>query len=105
MSIYQVFFELEYDLDQKIEIGDLGWIQNVFSFCEWCFKQRSRNPGIWNAAATAFLEHLADEDERAELITHWVSQKSLNGYGANSRNGEGEKARGKRKSCLIGIIS
>jgi len=72
ISIYGIFIELISDLDKKIETGDFDWIQNVFIYCEWCFKQRSRNPDIWNAAATAFLEHLADEDKRAELIPKWV---------------------------------
>ena len=72
VSIYQIFFELIYNLDKKIETGDHEWIKNVFVYCEWCFKQKSRNPDIWNAAATAFLEHLADKDERAELIPEWV---------------------------------
>ena len=72
MSLTMIFFELKNDLDEKIEIGDSEWIQNVFYFCEWCFKQRMRNPGIWNAAATAFVEHLADDEIRPKLIPIWV---------------------------------
>ena len=47
-------------------------LKEIFKFTEWCFEQRNRNPDIWNAAATAFLEHLADNDERAEIIPSWV---------------------------------
>lgn len=72
MTIYQVFFELKSDLNPKIESGDVDWLKKVFSYCEWCFAQRNRNSDIWNAAATAFLEHLADEDVRAKLIPLWI---------------------------------
>jgi hypothetical protein len=72
MSLCMIFFELKYDLDKKTETEDTEWIRNVFIYCEWCFKQRRRNHGIWNQAATAFVEHLADEDARAELIPIWV---------------------------------
>jgi len=47
-------------------------MEKIFKFTEWCLSQRKRNGDIWNAAATAFLEHLADEDERAEIIPFWV---------------------------------
>jgi hypothetical protein len=73
MSLFTGFLLNYYlTLIKKIETGDFDWVQNVFIYCEWCFKQRSRNPDIWNVTATAFLEHLADEDERVELIPRWL---------------------------------
>jgi hypothetical protein len=72
MSLYSIFFELKDDLDQKIETEDHGWLDRVFELVEWCYAQRVRAPDIWNAAATAFLEHMADTDERAKLIPKYV---------------------------------
>lgn len=72
MSIYQVFFRLERDIDEYIQSNNQEGLSRIFKFTEWCFEQRNSNPDIWNAAATAFLEHLADKDERAEIIPLWV---------------------------------
>jgi hypothetical protein len=72
MTIYQVFFKFERDVDKFIESKDQQSLAKIFKFTEWCFSRRNRNRDIWNAAATAFLEHLADEDERAEIIPFWV---------------------------------
>jgi len=72
MSIYQIFFKLERDLDNHIQSNDQDYLRRIFSLVNWCFDHRETADGIWNAAATAFLEHMADEDERAELIPNWV---------------------------------
>ena len=72
MTIYQIFFELLYEFDEKIASGDFEWISRVFEYVEWCHRQKKRAPDIWNAAATAFLEHMADEDERAVLTPRFV---------------------------------
>lgn len=72
MNIYQVFFRFEKDIDKYIEANNQEILAKIFKFTEWCFEQRKSNRDIWNAAATAFLEHLADKDERAEIIPLWV---------------------------------
>ena len=72
MTIYQVFFALRQDSEKYIQMKDNDGLARTFKFVEWCFAQRKRNPDIWNAAATAFLEHLADDDENAEIIPYWV---------------------------------
>ncbi|HET9909951.1 MAG TPA: hypothetical protein VFQ23_25105 [Anaerolineales bacterium] len=72
MNIYQVFFTFESDIDGLIQAKDQESVAKIFKFTEWCFDQRKRNHDIWNAAATAFLEHLADKDERAEIIPFWI---------------------------------
>jgi L-fucose isomerase-like protein len=72
MSIYQIYFKLKSDLDTYLQEKDQDAIGRIFSFVNWCFEQREQAPDIWNATATAFLEHLADTDERAELIPYWV---------------------------------
>jgi hypothetical protein len=72
MTIYQVFFTLIRDFDKVLQSNDQERLVKIFKFTEWCFKQRKRSPDICNAAATAFLEHLADKDERAEIIPIWV---------------------------------
>lgn len=72
MSIYQVFFTLREDARLYIQTGDRDGLARIFKLVEWCFKQRNRNGDIWNAAATAFLEHLADDDESAAIIPAWV---------------------------------
>lgn len=72
MTIYQVFFELQYTIDKFIQEKDEKSIERIFTLVNWCFSQRKRAPDIWNAAATAFLEHLADADNRAMIIPKWV---------------------------------
>ena len=72
MNIYQVFFQFERDIDRLIQAKDQESLAKIFKFTEWCFDQRKRNRAIWNAAATAFLEHLADKGERAEIIPFWI---------------------------------
>ena len=72
MSIYQVFFKLQKDGKVYIQTGNQEGLARIFKFVEWCFAQRNRNRDIWNAAATAFLEHLADDDESAAIIPLWV---------------------------------
>lgn len=72
MSLYHIFFELKDDLDQLIRTNDEDEIKKIFQLVNWCFDQRHENRDIWNAAATAFLEHLADTTERAVLIPKWV---------------------------------
>jgi len=72
MTIYQVFFVLKGEAVEYIRSENDGELERIFKFVDWCFSQRKRAPDIWNAAATAFLEHLADDDERAEIIPRWV---------------------------------
>lgn len=68
MNIYQIFFALKKDVDEYIQMNNQEGLKRIFEFTEWCFEQRNHNHDIWNAAATAFLEHLADNDTRAEII-------------------------------------
>ncbi len=72
MTIYQVFFRLRKDVEKYIQLEDQEGLKRVFEFTEWCFQQRNQNRDVWNAAATAFLEHLADNDENPEIIPLWV---------------------------------
>ena len=72
VSLYRVFFELLDDLDEKIASEDDNWLARVFEYVEWCYAQRKRAPMVWNAAWTAFLEHMADSDDRAKLIPQLV---------------------------------
>ena len=72
MSIYQVFFILQEDARLYVKTGNHEGLARIFKLVEWCFEQRRRNGDIWNAAATAFLEHLADNDETAAIIPTWV---------------------------------
>jgi hypothetical protein len=52
--------------------GDSDTLNRIYRFAEWCFKQRHRAPDVWNAAATAFYEHLVDKDVTLEAIPCWV---------------------------------
>ena len=72
MTIYQVFFALRKDVQEYIKTGNQEGLSRVFNFTEWCYEQKQNSPDIWNAAATAFLEHLADDDESAAIIPYWV---------------------------------
>jgi hypothetical protein len=72
MGIYQIFFALKRDAQKYIQAENQEGLARVFKFTEWCFEQRKNSPDIWNAAATAFLEHLADDDEAAKIIPLWV---------------------------------
>lgn len=72
MTIWQIFFEFERLIDQFIEEDDEDSIARIFKFVNWCFSMRYRSPDLWGAAAAAFLEHLADTDERAKIIPKWV---------------------------------
>lgn len=95
MSIYQIYFELKSDLDDYIQEKDQEAIERIFKFVNWCFEQREKAPDIWNATATVFLEHLADTDERAELIPYWVKPEIFKDmrdefYKRRERNGDGK---------------
>jgi hypothetical protein len=72
MTIYQVFFQLQKDAEEHIKTGNPESLARIFRLVEWCFEQRKRNPDIWLAAVTAFLEHLADDDKGAAVIPTWV---------------------------------
>jgi len=72
MTIYQIFFQLRKDAEEYIRTGNQEGLRRIFTFVEWCFEQRNRNSNVWNAAATAFLEHLADDDQGAAVIPAWV---------------------------------
>jgi len=47
---------------------DREGLARIFKFTEWCFEQKELNQEVWSAAAGAFLEHLADHDQNAEII-------------------------------------
>jgi hypothetical protein len=72
MGIYQIFFKLQKDAEGYIQSDNQEGLARIFKFTEWCYAQRDQSPEIWNAAATAFLEHLADDDQGAEIIPRWV---------------------------------
>jgi hypothetical protein len=73
-SIYRVFWDLLDDVDKFILTGDEDGLKRIFTLVNWCYSQRHRAPDLWcAAAAAAFLEHLADKDERAKIIPYWVS--------------------------------
>jgi hypothetical protein len=72
MTIYQVFFTLRNDAGEYIKTGNQEGLGRIFKFTEWCYEQKKDNLDIWNAAATAFLEHLADDDESSKIIPYWV---------------------------------
>jgi hypothetical protein len=72
MNIYQVFFQLKEDAEEYVRSNNQEGLERIFKFVEWCHEQGDRNPDIWNAAATAFLEHMADDDEGAVMIPVWV---------------------------------
>ncbi len=72
MSIYQVFFKLRQDVESYIRTDNQEGLARVFRFAEWCFEQRKSSPDVWNAAATALLEHLADDDVSTQIIPLWV---------------------------------
>jgi len=61
------------DLDNFIQSDDVDGLTRIFKLVHWCYSQRQRAPDLWNAAAAGFLEHLADEDERAKIIPFWVN--------------------------------
>ena len=72
-SIYSIFWTLLKDLDNFIQSDDVDGLTRIFKLVHWCYSQRQRAPDLWNAAAAGFLEHLADEDERAKIIPFWVN--------------------------------
>jgi hypothetical protein len=113
-SYYWIFFDLLPLTVAAHEAGNTEELERIYRFGEWCFKQRRRAPDVWNAAYTAFYEHLVDKDVTLEGIPFWVPpdifeemkfefEKRLNRrgegkfeelvrkYSSNQRLGQGKK--------------
>ncbi len=72
MTIWQVFFKLRKDAEVYVKTDDRDGLERIFKLVNWCFSQRNRSRVLWDAAACAFLEHLADDDISAAIIPTWV---------------------------------
>ena len=72
MNIYQVFFQLRRDFENRTDFNEQDLLRRILILVNWCIGQQERAPDISNAAATAFLEHMADDDKSADLIPYWV---------------------------------
>jgi hypothetical protein len=69
-TIYTVFREMISALIEAHKQKDIGRIQNIYDFAEWCFKQKEKD--LCNAAGVAFYEHLGDHEEIMNEIPKWV---------------------------------
>lgn len=78
-SIYMVFFELLPMVRDALAVGDADTARRIFSFAEWCSKQRSGE--IDNAAGVAFYEHLFDRHEDWEAVIPYLSTHVICHYG------------------------
>lgn len=45
-------------------------LKSIYQYAQWCLIQRDKR--LWNAAAVAFYEHLADSDETFLHFTTWI---------------------------------
>jgi hypothetical protein len=71
-EIYSVFSELLTILENSFKAKDLEKIENIFSYAEWCFRQKEQK--LWNAAGVSFYEHLGDSSETFSNFTTWVKK-------------------------------
>jgi hypothetical protein len=71
-EIYSVFSELLSLLIDAHRLNDTNRLQKIYSFAEWCFRQKDRK--IWNAAGVGFYEHLGDTIETFSNFTIWIKK-------------------------------
>jgi hypothetical protein len=69
---YWVFFDLLPLVIEYHQIGNIEGLRRIYSYAAWCYEQKERAPQLWNAAATAFYEHLVDHDITLCAIPEWV---------------------------------
>lgn len=61
-TIYSLFTDLRGELEQAHEANDADALDRLYSFAEWCLRQKDLN----NSAAVAFYEHLFELKQ-----AHW----------------------------------
>jgi hypothetical protein len=74
-SIYLVFSTMLTAAIQFHKVGDSIRLRKIYGFAEWCFRQKSKD--LWNAAGTAFYEHLGDRPETLQEMNLWVKRETF----------------------------
>jgi hypothetical protein len=76
-TIYSLFMLHVFPaLRAAYEAGNTDRLQPVYSFAEWCLRQKAKD--IWNAAGVCFYEHLFDLSKRDwPWIVPWLSQYAV----------------------------
>ena len=100
MTIYQIFFELQDDVKEFVKNRNQEGVERIFRYVNWCFAQRYRAHDIWNAAATAFVEHLADDDELTNLIPLWIKPEIFEDMWDEFEKRRERKGKGKFKELV-----
>ena len=71
-TIYWLFFDLLPIAVAAHKAQNTKKLEVIYRFADWCHKQKDRAPDIWNAAYTAFYEHLVDDEVTLEAIPYWI---------------------------------
>jgi hypothetical protein len=58
------------------QVRDEALLREYYAYPAWCLRQRAEH--LWNAAGTAFYEHLADHEETCADMPRWVSRDIYN---------------------------
>ena len=74
LTPYDVFMELLPVVQQAHINNDNNRLRNIYSFAEWCLKQKDKQ--LWNAAGVSFYEHLVDTDETFQQCTKWIKKET-----------------------------
>lgn len=72
-TVYFVLFDMRDEIVQAHQKNDVGRLEKIYKFAEWCHSQKEIDPGIWEAAQVAFYEHLVDHEATYKAIPQWVS--------------------------------
>lgn len=65
-----MFFELTPRCVEAHKTRDATELKKIYNFAEWCFSQKFSD--LWDAAAVAFYEHIADVEPMLQDIPRWM---------------------------------
>ena len=74
-SIYALFFDLLPMVREAHQPVNEEVLRRIYDFAARCLDQRAKD--LWNAAATAFYEHLFDRREDWISVIPWLSKKVI----------------------------
>jgi hypothetical protein len=74
-SIYALFFDLLPMVREAHQAANEEVLRRIYGFAAWSLDQRAKE--LWNAAGTAFYEHVFDRRSDWTNVIPWLSEKII----------------------------